>query len=84
MSNTLDTSHVGYSADHQQKLDDLQYQLLEKNGALTRKSEEVSLLSGQIDKMKETQRKSRETIIGLERKAEQNMILCQTYCERVN
>lgn len=83
VQNINDTSQAEGSAEQQKTIDDLRYQLLEKDGALKRKSDEISILSGEVNKLKESQRKSRVTIIGLEQIRDQNKILCETHCHQV-
>lgn len=69
--------------EQQSKIDNLRYQLLEQTAEIKKKVEKIAELTADVAKMKKTQQLSRQTILGLEQKIEQNAILTNAYFEQV-
>lgn len=82
-SNTDDASAAEGTVEQQNQIDNLRFELLEKRNDLKKKDEEIGTATKKAADLKKTLKLSRETVIGLEQKIEQNRILNEAYYNQV-
>lgn len=79
----ISSNATGDVALLQSENDNLKFQLLEKSGAIKSKEENIQMLTNENKKLKTNQVQSREIILSLEQKIENNAIIHQIDRERV-
>lgn len=71
------------TVEQQNQIDNLRFELMEKRNDLKKKDEEIAVVTKKTADLKKTLKLSRETVIGLEQKVEQNKILSEAYYNQV-
>lgn len=68
----------------QNENDNLKYRILEKDGAIKAKNESITKLEDENKKLNTGQTQSRNVILALEQKLEQNKIIQHQHTDQVN